>query len=333
MGATRGARSLSPFGDFRLSPGQWDSLQVPVSVAFFFVNSSLDRVVAFYPGPAGATESLLPLQTWQAIVLANPALTTLQPDVEALLVAPITRSAARSASWCRSTRATSSWGNCGGFGAASTAAPRRTPCSTRSFNGCGRRRDDSARLRRTRRPSRASRCGTDDHVSAGVTERSQAVVHALALRCQIRIEPQRRAYDPDEEACLYELFGETPRWGDSCVHSCGPTSPLPSRGSRDRPRSTFPSNAPTTSKSRRQSISTHCAMERYRCCCCSADGVHPWQHRVRSRARRLGPGGLVPLAGLGVARCDGSLLSEQRLAPRGAVTPSTGSSDSRRSGR
>jgi hypothetical protein len=48
-----------------------------------------------------------------------------------------------------------------------------------------------------------------------VTERSQAVVHALALRCQIRIEPQRRAYDPDEEACLYELFGETPRWGDS----------------------------------------------------------------------------------------------------------------------
>src|ERR1700677_3973600 len=40
-------------------------------------------------------------------------------------------------------------------------------------------------------------------------------VHALALRCQIRIEPQRRRYSPDEESRLYELFGETPQWGDS----------------------------------------------------------------------------------------------------------------------
>lgn len=40
-------------------------------------------------------------------------------------------------------------------------------------------------------------------------------VHALALRCQIRIEPQRRRYAPEEERRLYELFGETPQWGDS----------------------------------------------------------------------------------------------------------------------
>lgn len=40
-------------------------------------------------------------------------------------------------------------------------------------------------------------------------------VHALALRCQIRIEPQRRRYSPDEETRLLELFGETPRWGDT----------------------------------------------------------------------------------------------------------------------
>jgi Family of unknown function (DUF6084) len=40
-------------------------------------------------------------------------------------------------------------------------------------------------------------------------------VHALALRCQIRIEPQRRRYSSEEEEHLYELFGETPRWGDS----------------------------------------------------------------------------------------------------------------------
>ncbi|MGH9179783.1 MAG: DUF6084 family protein [Acidimicrobiales bacterium] len=40
-------------------------------------------------------------------------------------------------------------------------------------------------------------------------------VHTVALRCQLRIEPQRRRYAPDEEERLLDLFGETPRWGDS----------------------------------------------------------------------------------------------------------------------
>ena len=74
------------FADVRLSPDQWDALQIPVSVAFFFVNSTLARVAAFYPSPAGATESLLPLDTWAELVGAHPALSTLQPDVEAFLV-------------------------------------------------------------------------------------------------------------------------------------------------------------------------------------------------------------------------------------------------------
>lgn len=74
------------FPDFELSPAQWDSLQIPVSVAFFFVNSTLGRVAAFYPGPAGATESELSLDTWEEVVSANPTLATLEPDVEAFLV-------------------------------------------------------------------------------------------------------------------------------------------------------------------------------------------------------------------------------------------------------
>jgi hypothetical protein len=48
-----------------------------------------------------------------------------------------------------------------------------------------------------------------------VSESDGGRVHALALRCQIRIEPQRRRYGPEEEERLYELFGETPLWGDS----------------------------------------------------------------------------------------------------------------------
>jgi hypothetical protein len=74
------------FPDFELSPEQWDNLQIPVSVAFFFLNSSLGRVAAFYPGPAGATESELALDTWTDVIASNPALDTLQNDVEAFLV-------------------------------------------------------------------------------------------------------------------------------------------------------------------------------------------------------------------------------------------------------
>jgi hypothetical protein len=40
-------------------------------------------------------------------------------------------------------------------------------------------------------------------------------VHALALRSQIMIEPKQRHYDDEEERRLVELFGETPRWGDT----------------------------------------------------------------------------------------------------------------------
>lgn len=48
-----------------------------------------------------------------------------------------------------------------------------------------------------------------------VVEAGGGDVHALALRCQIRIEPQRRRYEPAEEERLYELFGETTQWGSS----------------------------------------------------------------------------------------------------------------------
>jgi|SRR6185295_6132714 len=73
-------------GDRVLSPAQWDRLQVPVDLAFFFFNSPLGRTVAFYPSPAGATESLLSLETWEEIVRANPRVAGLIPDVEALLI-------------------------------------------------------------------------------------------------------------------------------------------------------------------------------------------------------------------------------------------------------
>jgi hypothetical protein len=45
-----------------------------------------------------------------------------------------------------------------------------------------------------------------------VSETSGAVVHAIALRCQLRIEPQRRPYDPLEQEALADLFGTPDRY-------------------------------------------------------------------------------------------------------------------------
>ena len=40
-------------------------------------------------------------------------------------------------------------------------------------------------------------------------------VHTIALRCQVRIEPQRRTYSAEEKELLSELFGAPERWGDT----------------------------------------------------------------------------------------------------------------------
>ena len=71
---------------FTLSDAQWDTLQIPVGMVFLFTNSRDERVIAFYPGPAGATECSLPLDEWAEVCAANPALTAAEPDVEAVLL-------------------------------------------------------------------------------------------------------------------------------------------------------------------------------------------------------------------------------------------------------
>jgi len=74
------------FPDFALDRRAWEALQIPVGLAFFFHNSTLDRTVAFYPGPAGATESELDLQAWNDIRTADGRVDAIAADTEALLV-------------------------------------------------------------------------------------------------------------------------------------------------------------------------------------------------------------------------------------------------------
>ena len=78
-------RDVRLLTNFQMSDAEWDGLLIPINLAFFFQNSLDSRVSAFYPSPAGATESLLPLETWANIVQNNSALNTMEADVEALL--------------------------------------------------------------------------------------------------------------------------------------------------------------------------------------------------------------------------------------------------------
>jgi len=79
-------RRIRFLDDFRLTDAQWESLMIPINMAFFFESSAQAKVVALYPSPAGSTESQLPLDTWSDMLAENPALTEMAADVEALLV-------------------------------------------------------------------------------------------------------------------------------------------------------------------------------------------------------------------------------------------------------
>lgn len=48
-----------------------------------------------------------------------------------------------------------------------------------------------------------------------ISETTGEVIHSIMLRCQIRIEPQRRRYTTKESEALRDLFGETKRWGET----------------------------------------------------------------------------------------------------------------------
>jgi hypothetical protein len=71
---------------FQCDDATWAAFQIPIGLAFFMRSTVTDGVVAFYPSPAGATESELSLEAWAALVAANPLLEELEADAEALVV-------------------------------------------------------------------------------------------------------------------------------------------------------------------------------------------------------------------------------------------------------
>ena len=61
------------------------------------------------------------------------------------------------------------------------------------------------------------RFATSPHLTAELCldETTGAVVHAVALRCQLMIEPQRRPYDGAEASAVADVFGARDRWSQT----------------------------------------------------------------------------------------------------------------------
>lgn len=79
-------RDPSELPEFQFDGALWEGFALPINLVFFYHSSPSNRTVALYPSPAGATESLLPLETWKELAQRNPELSGMEPDVEALLV-------------------------------------------------------------------------------------------------------------------------------------------------------------------------------------------------------------------------------------------------------
>ena len=268
------ATSRSPTSSSR--PRSGTALQIPVSVAFFFVNSTLDRVAAFYPEPAGATESLLPLDTWdEHRQPPTPSSRRCSPTSRRSSFAPTGR---RARCECFLVPIDACYELVGqlrrlwqGFDGGQRGARRARRVLRRTCRATGTMTDSRLRSRcSTHAPEPYAAVPTIMLRTADHRARPERTVHAVALRCQIRIEPQRRRYEHEEEQRLVELFGEPPRGATRCGRSCGRTWRRPSPASRARPRSTCRSTCTLRLRGRgRRSSSIRSTTARSRSCCCS----------------------------------------------------------------
>lgn len=71
---------------FVMTEDQWDQLAIPVRMAYIQLHTTSGEPRAYYPSPAGATESLLSLDGWDELAGANPSLHRMRRGVEALLI-------------------------------------------------------------------------------------------------------------------------------------------------------------------------------------------------------------------------------------------------------
>jgi Family of unknown function (DUF5947) len=79
-------RCIYCLSHFAISDQVWNSLGIPIGLAFMYKSSKSGQVIAVYPSPAGPTEAPLDEEAWSDVAANAPSLANLEQDVEALLV-------------------------------------------------------------------------------------------------------------------------------------------------------------------------------------------------------------------------------------------------------
>lgn len=79
-------RRVLALPDLRLCDATWESLHIPINLAFFYNDGATNKMTAVYPSPAGPMHSVLSLDALDQLISENPALAQIQLDVESLLV-------------------------------------------------------------------------------------------------------------------------------------------------------------------------------------------------------------------------------------------------------
>jgi hypothetical protein len=78
-------RRVKLLGDFAFTDLEWEQMMLPINLAFFLRNVEGGMTV-MYPSPAGAIESQMSITNWDELVRGHSVLTTMEQEVEALIV-------------------------------------------------------------------------------------------------------------------------------------------------------------------------------------------------------------------------------------------------------
>ena len=249
------------FPDFALGRREWEVLQIPVGLAFFFRNSALDRTVAFYPGSGGRDGIRAGSRRVERHSRRRPAGGHARRRHRGADRAGARRRnrSRPNAIWCRSTPATSSSGGCGCSGTASTAASRCATFIDEFFDHVDR---DAGKVecsgsRMTEVTFAVARRGAG--TLRGDTGADRAGRHRGGRR-RSRCTPSRCAARSASNRCAAATPTTRPPGCSTCsaranagappnAPSCGNTAPRWCPDSPAPPRSTCRWSAPTTSRS------------------------------------------------------------------------------------
>lgn len=78
-------RRIRQLTDFDFDDVEWEAMMLPIHLAFFLRDGS-GRVAAMYPSPAGTVRSQLGMEALERRFAKHPLLSSIEPEVEALLV-------------------------------------------------------------------------------------------------------------------------------------------------------------------------------------------------------------------------------------------------------